>query len=145
MSNTGSLERFTQSTRDVVERAKASARRYKHTHITPEHLLLGMIEIKDVQILKCLKAAKATPEQIVLLVQHHLRPGNVELAEAELSFSERAKRVLESAKAECLRAQKKQIAPEHLLIGLAQVHNTVAGAVLAAVDLNPDVLRKQFE
>jgi len=142
MSATGSEDRFTKSTREAIAHAKKSVLQYKYSHITPEHILLGLIRGGDATVLKAMRTGRATPEQIRVLLEHHLRVGDYELTEEELAFSERAKRVIEAAREECGRAQKPQIAPEHILLGLTRVRNTVAGAVLAAVDLNMETVRK---
>jgi ATP-dependent Clp protease ATP-binding subunit ClpC len=144
MSEAESLDRFTPATREVIAQAKKSVRQYKYTHITPEHILLGILAANDATVLKGMKAGKATPDQIKTLVQHHLRAGEHDVPEDQLSLSERAKRVVEAAKEESVRAQKGQIGPEHLLLGLTRVRNTVACAVLAAVDLPTDLLRDEM-
>ena len=128
--------------RETIERAKASVLKYKHTHVTPEHMLLGVVDGSDPLVQKGLKTGKATPAQIRVLVEHHMRPGDLVLKEEQLTFSERAKRVIEAASEEAKLTQKEQIGPEHLLLGLARVRNTVASAVLAAIDLHEDELRK---
>ena len=127
-------DRFTKSLRETIERARQSVLKYQHTHITPEHLLLGLIALEDPQVLRALKSGKATPLQLRVLVERHLRVGDVLIEDDQLGFSERAKRAIEIAREESVRAQKTQIGPEHLLLGLTQVKNTVASAVLAAVD-----------
>jgi ATP-dependent Clp protease ATP-binding subunit ClpC len=141
MSGTAMADRFTPATRQVIEQAKLSVLKYKHTHITPEHLLLAIVETNDPVLAKGFHIGKATPAQIKVLVEHHLRIGDILLADDQLTFSERAKRVIETAKDESVKSQKTQIGPEHLLLGLARVRNTVAAAVLAAVDLKEDELR----
>ena len=140
-TSSGAVDRFTPGVRDVIERAKASVMKYKHTHITPEHLLLGLVDSADTAIQKGFTIANATPAQVRVLVEHHLRGGETVLKVEDLTFSERAKRVIETAREEAQRASREQIAPEHLLLGLTRVRNTVASAVLAAVDLKEDELR----
>jgi ATP-dependent Clp protease ATP-binding subunit ClpC len=141
MSSTQQQDKYTQATRDVIERAKQSVMKYKHTHLTPEHILLGLVEVNDPEVMKGLKIGKATPDQIRVLVQHHLRIGDLQIPENQLAFSERAKRVIEAAREESIRAQKPQIGPEHILLGLTRVKNTIASAVLAAIDLGTDAVR----
>jgi ATP-dependent Clp protease ATP-binding subunit ClpC len=141
-TGSGTQDRFTPTTRDTIERARQSVLKYKHTHITPEHILLGLLTITDPVLLKGVALGKAKPDQIRILVEHHLRIGETVVPEDQLGFSERAKRVIEAAKEESVRGQQQQIAPEHLLLGLIQVRNTVASAVLAAIDLNVDLVRE---
>lgn len=134
-------DRFKPATRDVVARAKASVTRYKHAYITPEHLFLGILDVGGEPVLTGLRQASATPEQLRELLERHLRPGDFSIPEDQLGFSERAKRVVETAREESARAKADQIGPEHLLLGLLQVQNTVAGAVLRAADLNDEKVR----
>jgi ATP-dependent Clp protease ATP-binding subunit ClpC len=142
MMSTATGDRFTAGTRESIERAKASVMKYKHTHITPEHILLGIVDGSDAAVQKGLKIGKATPAQIRVLIEHHMRPGELVLKDEQIGFSERAKRVIEAAQEEAQTAKKEQIGPEHVLLGLARVRNTVASAVLAAIDLHEDELRK---
>jgi len=135
-------DRFKPSTREVITRAKASVAQYKHAYITPEHILLGLLDAGGEPIHTAFKTCTATAEQIRVLLQRHLRAGDFQIADDQLGFSERAKRVVETAREEALRAKSEQIGPEHLLLGLLQVQNTVAGAVLRAVDLNDTRVRE---
>src|SRR4051794_39814478 len=113
MAGTGRMDRYTPATRDVIEHAKKSVAHYRHSHITPEHIFFGLMELNDAALAKGLKNSKATPKQLRELVEKHLRAGEYDIPEDELTFSERAKRVIEAAREESVRAQAKQIAPEH--------------------------------
>jgi ATP-dependent Clp protease ATP-binding subunit ClpC len=121
--------------------AKASSIEFKHTHITPEHLLLGLLKQQGGDLARAFKLAKASPDQIRELILHHLRPGDEAIPEHLISFSERAKRVIESARQEAKRLRASEVAPEHLLLGLTLVPNTVSGAVLRAVGLTTEAVR----
>ncbi len=131
-------DQFTPEGAAVIERAKEHARKYKHSHISPEHLLLSIVEVGGPEALKILQRGRATPAQVTLLIQHHLREGDNNIPADQLNFSERGKRVLEAARLESVRVQSPHIEPRHILLGLSKVHNTVAAAVLGAVDLKGD-------
>ncbi len=121
----------------VLERAREHSRKYRHSHISPEHLLLGVIDAGGAESTKILRRGRATPDQMRELVRHHLREGENDIPADQLNFSERGKRVLEAARQESIRLQTK-IEPRHILLGLSKVPNTVAAAVLGAVDLKGD-------
>lgn len=144
MSAPAANDKYTQGTRNIVANAKKLVLEFKHTHITPEHLLLALLQEGDQRVLAVLTQGKATPEQVRLLIMHHQRPGAEAIPENMISFSERAKRVIEAAKEEAQRARATQIAPEHLLLGLTRVTNTVCGAVLRAVDVTTETLRERL-
>jgi ATP-dependent Clp protease ATP-binding subunit ClpA len=136
-------DRFTPETRNVIATAKRSVMEYRHTHITPEHILMGILSEKNAVVEAAFRAANATPDQIRELVKHHQRPGDEEaIPEHLVTFSERAKRVIEAARTEAQRARVSQIGPEHLLLGLTMVPNTVCGAVLRAVELTTEKVRE---
>lgn len=141
MTMTRSQDRFTDATRNAIALAKQSVVQFRHTHITPEHMLLGLLGDGSPAVLTALKTGKATPEQIRLLVLQHLRPNPSGIPEEMIRFSERAKRVIETAKEEAVRAKVEQIGPEYLLLGLTRVANTVCGAVLRAVDVKTETIR----
>lgn len=141
MSNTGPSKRYTPETIQVIAVAKQSVMEYKHTHITPEHILLGLLTNRGPTMQSVWNIANATPDQIRQLVIQHLRAGSFLVPEDQLTFSERAKRVIENAAEEARRFKSDQVAPEHLLIGLTRVSNTVCGAVLRAVELNTESAR----
>ena len=135
------IDQFLETTRDVIQLAKASSIEFKHTHITPEHLLLGLLKQQGGEAARVLERAQASPEQIRDLILHHLRPGDDSIPEHLIGFSERAKRVIEAARQEAQRLRAPQVGPEHLLLGLTLVPNTVSGAVLRAVGLTTEIVR----
>lgn len=135
-------DKYAPGTYTVIGLAKKSVVQFKHQYITPEHILLGMLASNDPGVLQVLSKASATPEQIRSLMLHHLRPGDKQvIAEEQLTFSERAKRVVEAAKQEAVRAQSPQVLPQHLIVGMTVVTNTVCGAVLRAVGINTENAR----
>ena len=138
-------DRFMDSTREAIRLARQSSMEFKHTHITPEHLLLGLLKREDVSLDKAFGTARASRTQIRELVLHHIRPGEEGIPEHLVAFSERAKRVIESARLEAQRVRASQMAPEHLLLGLSMVPNTVCSAVLRAVGMTTEVLRETLE
>lgn len=141
MSEPTPKDPFPEATRRVALKAKELVIEFKHTHITPEHLLLVLLADGGRRIETVLSRAQATRDQIRALVLHHLRPGEEAIPEHLITFSERAKRVIESAKVEAQRMQEHEVAPEHLLLGLTQVPNTVCGAVLRAVGITGETAR----
>ncbi len=145
MSLPASNDRFTPEVREVIAAAKISVMQYKHTHITPEHILLGILAGNYSDLQTVLKSGSASVQQITDLVKHHLRPGEEAIPEKLLNFSERAKRVIEAARQEAQRARSEKIGVGHLLLGLTQVSNTVCGAVLRAVEVNTDSVRAALD
>jgi len=145
MSDTGQPDTYAPETYQLIALAKQSVLKYKHIYITPEHMLLAILELNTLAVQKVLTASKATPDQIRQLLKAHLRDGETVQEESQVKFSERAKRVIEAGKLEAQRARSTQVAPEHLLVGLTQVTNTVCGAVLRAASINEQSIQMALE
>jgi ATP-dependent Clp protease ATP-binding subunit ClpA len=129
------MDSFSQDGVAVIESAKAHAHKYHHSHISPEHMLLGVVEAGGPEALKIIKRGRATPDQVVQLVRHHLREGEHDIPADKLTFSERGKRVLEAARQASARAKAPKVDARHILLGLSTIPHTVAAAVLGAIDL----------
>ena len=140
MSTQSFFDLFNAEASSAVLKATEYARKYKHSHISPEHLLLGILESAGEETQKVIRRGRATSQQMIELVKHHLRIGELEIPDGQLNFSERGKRVIEAARQECTRTQSEKVEPKHILFGLSKVPNTVAAAVLGAVDLKEDEL-----
>lgn len=134
-------DHFAPATREALDQAKRLVTELKHTHITPEHMLLALLASHGGGVAMVLQQGSASGEQIRELVMHHLRPGAEVIPEHLITFSERGKRVLEAARQEAQRLRASQAAPEHLLAGLTLVPNTVCGAVLRAVGITTQAVR----
>ena len=138
MSEQNNSDNYSEESIAVLAQARQLSKHYRHAYITPEHVLLGILEKGGDDALKIVKRGKATTAQMTKLVEHHLREGENDIPLHVLNYSERAKRVLDAARAESARQNAPAIAPRHLLAGLSKVPNTVAAAVLGAVDLKGD-------
>ena len=138
------FERYTDNARDVMSRARQEAQKFGHDHIGTEHVLLGLIEVKDgiaAEILKSravdLSHAKA---QVEKLVEHG--SGSEEMAHGTLPRTEHAQHVLDDAVKEARTLKHKHIGTEHLLLGLLYEKDCIATEVLANLTLKLDDIRQ---
>jgi len=138
LSTQNFFDHFNLEAAAAIKKATAYARQYKHSHISPEHLLLGILDSAGPETQTVLRRGRASAQQMTELVKHHLRIGENEIPDGELNFGERSKRVIEAARLECARVTAEKVEPKHILYGLSKVTNTVAAAVLGAVDLKGD-------
>lgn len=124
----------------VVKFAVTEARAFKHPYIGPEHLVLGLINQPGGSV-----AAKALDNLGVKL--RHARaavafivgvgeepPGNQPLTAT-------AHRVLAAAKQEAWQLGQHDVGPEHVLLGLAAMPDSVAGGVFELMGISRDMVR----
>lgn len=112
------FSRFTPRARAAVVHARNSARDARHSEITPDHLLLGLLADTESLAIALLSAQGLTPEDVRAAVA--LKPSIDGPALDLVPFSSRAKKVLELTFREALRLGHNYIGSEHLLLALLE-------------------------
>ncbi len=138
------FERYTDNARRVLSRARQEAQKFRHDHIGTEHILLGLIEVKDgvgAEILRHrninLKAAKAE-------VQKMVTPGNPESGETFIALprTTHAHELIDDAVEEARTLKHNFIGTEHLLLALLYEKEGRGAKILAQLGLKPDTVRQ---
>ena len=123
--------RFTKQATASLERALADAGKLGHTCIGSEHLLLGLLSVKDSAAAKALAEQKITYEAMLESVKEHLGSG----VATELSPSDmtpRTQAIIQSAAYECSKRGNGRIGTEHLLFALLLMRDSIAVKLLTA-------------
>jgi ATP-dependent Clp protease ATP-binding subunit ClpA len=120
------FQRFTQRARQAVVAAQDDARALGCDHITPDHLLLGLIAIEDGLAGRVL-AALGVPDRAGVRAQLAPGPGS---PQGQIPFSPQAKKALELALREALSLGHNHIGTEHILLGLARVGEGITSQLL---------------
>ena len=134
------FERFTEGARQVVVLAHDEAVRLRHGHVGTEHLLLGLLR-KESLAARVLDSFDVTIEEGRAQVARIVGEGD-EMRQGEIPFTARATKALELAMREAFALGDDEIAPEHLLLGLAAVPESVAGRILADFEVDAEALRR---
>jgi ATP-dependent Clp protease ATP-binding subunit ClpC len=133
------FERFTESARRIVVLAQEEARLLEHRSIGTEHLLLGLISLRE----------QAGDPPLVGVgidvardVTQRLSPAQAP-ASSHIPFTTRAKKALEEALREATAAHVSFIAPGHILLGILDDTENLACRVLADMDVDLDDVRRR--
>lgn len=130
MNDRDRFDKFTERTRHVLAFSQDEAQRLHHSHIGPEHLLLGLLREGDGVAARALRELgvdlEISRERVELIIGrgHHSVHGDVGL-------TPRAKRVVELAVEEHTRLNHHYVGTEHLLLGLIREGDGIAAGVLA--------------
>jgi ATP-dependent Clp protease ATP-binding subunit ClpC len=133
------FERFSPPARSVVARAQDEARSLDQGYIGTEHLLLAIMTAAPTSTAaEVLASLGETAERIRAEILAIVGPGEG-APPGHLNFTPRSKKVLELSLREALRMKSKEIAPEHLLLGLIREGEGLACQILAThgIDLRP--------
>src|SRR2546422_2815752 len=108
------FERFTERARQVVVLAQEEARTLKHNYIGTEHLLLGLLREEEGLAARVLESLGITLEAVRSQVARIVGQGET-VTSGQISFTPRAKNVLELALREAKSLGHKYIGTEHIL------------------------------
>ncbi len=136
---------FTNALRESLIMAVAEAQALGSHYIGTEHILLGLIRSGQGQLQALLPRLQVTPEQfrgrIKRLVQQGISEITIEAVRRMARLSELGKRVLSRAEQVARSYGQQSVAPEHVLLALAQERRSVAKRILAECNCNLEQLK----
>lgn len=157
--------RFTKGARRCVESAVEEARALGHDSVGDEDLLLGVLEADDVVAAEALNSLGVTledaREEAVRLFADSLASVGIPFdqvrreagdafemrshASGRLPFSSKAKEALEQALREALRLHHREIAGEHVLLGVLHLRHGAAARILANLGVPAEVVEDRLD
>jgi ATP-dependent Clp protease ATP-binding subunit ClpC len=136
------FDKFTEQAKRVLIRSQQEAKRFHHTHIGTEHLLLGLIGEETGGAAKVLARLGVAPQRVRRAVEGGLERGERPIG-GDVRLTPGAKRVIEFTVEEARRLGHDHIGTEHLLLGLVREEKGRAAGVL--VELGVEVERVRHE
>ncbi|MBI5174064.1 MAG: ATP-dependent chaperone ClpB [Candidatus Obscuribacter sp.] len=128
------LDRFTNKAQEAVTGCRNLLSRFAHSQVTPEHLLLSIMEQKDGLATKIVEKLDVKPQKIIdditRYLQNQPKASSVTVAKDEIHVSTKLMQVLEVAEKEAERLKDQFISIEHLLLALSDESKGQAGTVL---------------
>jgi len=123
------LNKFTEKAQEAVVAAQHLATGFNHAEVTPEHLLVALVEQQGGVVPSVLRKLTVDPAQIAADVRK-LFEALPKTYGADVRFSPRMKLIFDSAEAEAQRLQDEYVSTEHLLVALATETGRSPGAQL---------------
>ena len=123
------LNKFTEKAQEAVMTAQNLASEFTQPEITPEHLLVALVEQEGGIVPSVLRKMNLDPAKTAVDARKLL--DNLPKAYgADVRFSPRMKLIVDSAQAEAQRLQDEYVSTEHLLVALATETGRSPGAQL---------------
>lgn len=134
---------FSEQTVELLQRAAEKARELQRTELDTEHLLYVLADTDVCAAL--LKELKLSPQDIKGYIDQHAQKGtaNPDAPIDKMTISPRLKKVIQYAFQASRDLGHSYIGPEHLLIGLAAVPDSIAGTLLKKYCVTPEALRQK--
>jgi ATP-dependent Clp protease ATP-binding subunit ClpA len=127
--------------RKLLELAVHEARKIGHHYISPEHLLLGMLQQSDTKAIQILKQAGLKPSDVRQHIQYHLSKNPPQFSNVfgrlikNKRFDIAMEAVLAQTQIEAENLNCKLFDTQHLLLGLLRNHNEIVQQVFAENDM----------
>ncbi len=137
-------ERFTDAARKVMQLANQEAQRFNHEYVGTEHILLGLIKLKDGVSFEVLKSLDVDLRKVRLEVEKIVQSGPERVTMGELPITPRAKKVLEYAMEESKGKELGFIGTQQLLLGLLREQEGIAAQVLMNLGLKLEDVREKI-
>ncbi len=132
-------------TKELLQNAAQTALRFKRDEVDTEHLLYAISESDVVK--EIYKQLKVSPEEIKSYIEANAPKGKGEPKEgesAQLYISPRVKNAFELAFQAAQELGHSYIGPEHLLVGLIEEEDGMAGDLLRKYGLTPEAVRQKI-
>ncbi len=128
--------RFTQKAIMAQKAADRAAKELGHGYIGTEHILLGLIRVKDSLAGTVLEAHGVLEEKVLELMEQLIAPtSKVSFADPE-GYSPKTEKILDASIKEAARFHSKLAGTEHILIALIKELDCVASKMLLSLGVN---------
>jgi ATP-dependent Clp protease ATP-binding subunit ClpC len=134
---------FSEQTLELLQRAAEKAHELHRTELDTEHLLYVLADTDVCAAL--LKELKLSPQDLKDYIDEHAKTGTAEPGAAvdKMTISPRLKKAFQFAFQASHDLGHSYVGPEHLLIGLASVPDSIAGTLLKKYGVTPEALRQK--
>jgi len=134
------LDRFTNKAQEAITSCRAIISRFGHREVTPEHLLLAILEQKDGIASKILEKLDVKPDAVMAETSQYLnnqaKSTSVTNTKDEILVSSKLMTILETAGHEAERLKDQFVSVEHLLIALCDDTKNQSGTILKRDGVN---------
>ena len=129
------FSRFTEKAIQAIMLAQEEAKRFHHSYVGTEHILLGIIGEADNVVVKSLYEMGYTTDQIVNAIEERLEYGGISSEFGNIPFTQQAKQVLTYAWDEARKLGHNYVNVEHLFLSVFRDPTSIAARVLAELGI----------
>lgn len=133
--------RFTERAQKVLALAQEEATRLRHPGVGTEHILLGLVREGEGIAAKALLSLGISAEKVQVEVEKIIGPG--QSSTSAMTYTPRAKKVIELSIDEARKLNHSYVGTEHILLGLIREGEGVAARVLGNLGISLNKARQQ--
>jgi ATP-dependent Clp protease ATP-binding subunit ClpC len=129
------FDRFDEQAKRILSFAQEEAMRFRHTFISPEHFLLGLLQVPECTACKVLTQMHIDLQSMYQTVEQTLHYGDKALV-GNITLAPRGKKVIELAVDEAHLMRHHIIGTEHILLGIIREGEGDASAICSQLALD---------
>src|ERR1700740_3600496 len=138
------MNNFTPRAQQVLALAWKEADRFNHNYVGTEHLLLGLIKLRQGVAVNVLQKMGLDLERVRLEVAKHVGSHPETHMMGNIPYTPRVKKVLVLAGKEAKALNHSYVGTEHILLGLLREGEGVAARVLKSLEVDPARTRNEI-
>ncbi len=136
------FSRFTEKAIQAIMLAQEEAKRFHHSYVGTEHILLGIVGEGDNSVIKTLQALGITTDQVKSAVEERLEYGGASSEYSNIPFTQQAKQVLTYAWDEARKLGHNYVNVEHLFLSVFRDPTSIAARVLTELGVNSNAFKE---
>ncbi|MDR3613949.1 MAG: ATP-dependent chaperone ClpB [Candidatus Obscuribacterales bacterium] len=140
------LDRFTNKAQEAITACRSLLSKFGHSQVTPEHLLLAVLEQEEGIAVKILERLEVKPQVVIDETTSYLKRqphgGTVNTAKDEIQISNKLSQLLEEAQKESEQLKDEFISVEHLMLAFCDEKKNQSGTILKAHGVTRDRILK---
>ena len=126
---------FTEKAKETIRKAQQYAVHLGHNYVGTEHLLLGLVGVKDSVASKAIEAQGITEDAITEKIDELVGLNNGGGYYPQ-DYTPRSKRVIDMSVQEAIKMGTGYVGTEHILLALIQENDSIAVRILASLGVN---------
>lgn len=142
------FSRFTEKAIQSIMMAQEEAKRFHHSYVGTEHIVLGIVGEGDNVVVRTFEELGFKPDQICAAIEERLEYGSVSSEYGNIPFTQQAKQVLTNAWDEARKLGHNYVNVEHLFLSIFRDPTSIATRVLTELGISlasfKEVLFKQL-
>jgi len=138
------FERYSENARNVMRHARMEVQKLGHDHLGTEHILLGLIEVKEGVAASVLRHKEINLPHVKDLVGKMAKSvsSEADVDYASLPRTSHAQNVFDDAVKEARELKHNYIGSEHLLLGLLHENQGTGAQILQNMGMELDDVRR---
>ncbi len=137
------MGKFTEGAQSALALSQDSAREMGHNYVGTEHLLLGLLKVRDSAAVKLLAPNRVTVEGVTDAIDRLVGRGDFQFTDS-FGYTPRTKKVIELSLYEAKNMHHSYVGTEHLLLALVRERESIAARILADFGVDAQSIRTRI-